>query len=162
MYPLLLCSLSPLHVPLGGMVIFGLESFSTLLHFFSLCSCRQVMPCSCLVKLQLLLMVTSSLPSFLCFWCTCLLLEHGKLKKPWTQDKQYLATTKMCVANFLLILKTKHSTVPDSGKNSKKVNFIPAENVSRCDLTVCSLRFQQITLLLRLQSSKVNKEHTKL
>lgn len=154
MYPPLLSSLSPLHVPLGGMVIFDLGSFHILLHFFfSLYSCRQVMPCSCLVKLQLLLMVRASLSSCLCFWCTCLLVGHGKLKKPWIEGKHYLATTKMCVANFLLLLKTKHRIVPDSKKISKKIYSIPAENISRCELTVCSPRFQQITLLLRLQTS---------
>lgn len=119
------------------------------------------MPCSCLVKLQLLLMVIASLSSCLCFWCTCLLVEHGKLKKPWTRDKHYLAKTKMRVANSLLILKAKHSTVEDSRKIRKKIISIPAENISRYELTVCSLSFQQISLLLRLQTSNVNKEHTK-
>lgn len=82
-------------------------------------------------------------PSGLSFWCTCLTAEHGKLKKPSTQKKHFLTTIQASVCYQYSSPskdKTQHCT--------KKTNSILAEKVSRWKFPACSLRLQQIQLVV--------------
>lgn len=137
-----------LFLVLWWFLIWGLFTACWIL---SICLCRQVIDCSYLTELQLLLaLVVSCLHRC----CTCPLVEHGKLKKPWMWDKHYLSTTKPSVYyHVFLILKTKYITLLDTRKVSVKINSIPDESISRCKFIACSLSLQQTKLLMLRQTA---------